>query len=151
MKNYLMIFTLLLAYAQISVAQSLPATEDNAYTKEVIALSKQKWAWMSEKNVDSLATLFHPKSAFVHMSRSLTKDQELDVIASGNIHYKHVDIEEISAQSIGNTVIVLSKLTLEAIVRGAEANNPFVVTEVFVQEGGKWVLASMSFTKMVQP
>ncbi|MCL7986672.1 nuclear transport factor 2 family protein [Sphingobacterium sp. lm-10] len=151
MKNCLIILILLFAYAQISMAQSLPSSDDNAYTQQVIALSKQKWSWMSQKNVDSLASIFHPKSAFVHMSRTLTKDQELDVIKTGDIHYKNADIREISAQSIGNMVILLSKLKLEAIVRGNEANNPFVVTEVYIQEDGKWMLASMSFTKLSIP
>jgi len=27
--------------------------------------------------------------------------------------------------------------------------NPFVVTEVYVRQGGKWVLGSMSFTRLV--
>jgi hypothetical protein len=34
---------------------------------EVIALSRDKWRWMSERNVDSLAALFHDEAVFVHM------------------------------------------------------------------------------------
>lgn len=30
--------------------------------QELIDLSKQKWQWMADKNVDELATLFHDKS-----------------------------------------------------------------------------------------
>ena len=35
--------------------------------QEVIDLSKEKWRWMSERNVGTLDALFHEKSVFVHM------------------------------------------------------------------------------------
>ena len=56
--------------------------------QEVIALSKEKWFWMSERAADSLDALFHEKAVFVHMGGSWGKEQELDVIRSGRIHYK---------------------------------------------------------------
>ena len=61
--------------------------------QEVIDLSKEKWRWMSERKVDSLAALFHEKAVFVHMGGTMSKEQELDVIRSGGIHYKNVDIQ----------------------------------------------------------
>ena len=41
--------------------------------QEVIDLSKDKWRWMSERNVDTLDALFHEKSVFVHMGGSWGK------------------------------------------------------------------------------
>src|SRR5687767_481210 len=35
--------------------------------QEVLALSKDKWGWMSERKVDALEKLFHEKAVFVHM------------------------------------------------------------------------------------
>jgi hypothetical protein len=35
------------------------------------------------------------------------------------------------------------------VVGGNEVTNPFVVTEVYVDYGGGWALASMSFTRLV--
>ena len=35
--------------------------------QEIINLSKEKWRWMSECDIDALDTLFHKKSVFVHM------------------------------------------------------------------------------------
>lgn len=54
--------------------------------QEVINLSKEKWRWMSECNLDSLAALFHEEAVFVHMGRTMSRDQELEVIRSGAIH-----------------------------------------------------------------
>jgi hypothetical protein len=119
--------------------------------QEIISLSKEKWRWMSARNVDTLAALFHEKAVFVHMGGTMSRDQELNVIKSGGIHYKHADIQESSVQFIGNTAILLNKIRLVAVVGGNEVTNPFVVTEVYVQQGGTWKLGSMSFTRLLTP
>ena len=120
--------------------------------QEVINLSRQKWRWMSERKVDSLAALFHEKAVFVHMGGAMSKDQELDVIRSGAIHYKDVDIQEASVRFIGTaTAILLNKIRLVAVVGGNEVTNPFMVTEVYVQHNGTWMLASLSFTRLLTP
>lgn len=120
--------------------------------QEVINLSKEKWRWMSERNIDFLATLFHKEAVFVHMGGTMSKDQELDVIRSGAIHYKDVDIQEASVRFIGTTTaILLNKIRLVAVVGGNEVTNPFVVTEVYVQQSDTWTLASLSFTRLLTP
>ncbi len=118
--------------------------------QEVITLSQEKWRWMSERNVDALAALFDEQAVFVHMGATMSKDQELNVISSGQIQYKHVDIQEASVRFIGTTTaILLNKIRLVAVVGGNEVINPFVVTEVYVQQSGTWTLASLSFTRLL--
>jgi hypothetical protein len=120
--------------------------------QEVINLSKEKWRWMSERKVDSLDALFHEEAVFVHMGGTMSKVQELDVIRSGRIHYKNVDIQETSVRFIGmTTAILLNKIRLVAVVGGNEVTNPFVVTEVYVQHSDTWTLASLSFTRLLTP
>ncbi|MHA6249556.1 nuclear transport factor 2 family protein [Pontibacter sp. CAU 1760] len=117
--------------------------------QELFTLSKEKWQWMADQNVDTLANLFHEKSVFVHMGGSWGKDRELDIIKSGGIHYKQTDIHEASVKVMGNTAILLNRITLLAVVGGNEVTNPFMVTEVYVQENGSWKLGSLSFTKLM--
>jgi hypothetical protein len=117
--------------------------------QEVINLSKEKWRWMSERKVDSLDALFHEKAVFVHMGGNMTKEHELNVIKSGGIHYKKADIHEVSVNIIGTTAILLNRITLLAVVGGNEVTNPFMVTEVYVQQDGSWKLASLSFTRLL--
>ena len=119
--------------------------------KEVINLSKEKWRWMAERKVDSLDGLFHEKAVFVHMGGSWGKAQELEIIKSGGIHYKQADIHEVSVNIIGATAILLNTITLLAVVGGKEVTNPFVVTEVYVQQNDSWTLASLSFTRLLTP
>ena len=119
--------------------------------QEVTNLSKEKWRWMSERDVGALDALFHEKSVFVHMGGSWGKEQELEIINSGGIHYKQADIHEVSVNIIGATAILLNRITLLAVVGGNEVTNPFMVTEVYVRQDNGWKLASLSFTRLLTP
>lgn len=118
--------------------------------QDIVTLSRQKWDWMSQRQTEPLARLFHEKAVFVHMGATMTKEQELEVIDSGQIHYKDIDIQDTSVRFIGEaTAILLNKVRLVAVVGGNEVTNPFVVTEVYVQADGTWTLASLSFTRLI--
>jgi len=139
-------------HAMLIVFASVTACAQNSNTdQEILKLSKDKWQWMADKNVDKLKDLFDDKSVFVHMGGSWGKEQELNVIGSGGIHYKKADIHEASVQVIGNTAIVLNRITLLAVVGGNEVTNPFIVTEVYIKENEKWKMGSLSFTKTMGP
>jgi Domain of unknown function (DUF4440) len=91
-----------------------------------------------------------PRSSRVRPhGRTFSKEEELDVIQTGSIHYRDVDIKDVSVRFIGTTAIVLTTLQLGSVVAGNEVTNPFVVTEVYVQEADAWTLGSMSFTRLV--
>ena len=119
--------------------------------QEIINLSKEKWAWMAAQNVDALDALFHKKSVYVHMGVAWGKERELDIIKSGGIHYKQADIHEVSVAMMGETAVLLNRITLLAVVGGNEVTNPFMVTEVYVKQEDSWQLASLSFTKLLTP
>lgn len=104
---------------------------------------------MAERKVDSLAPLFDDQAVFVHMGGTWGTKQELDVIRGGNIQYKHAEILETSVRFIGSTAIVLNRIRLGAVVGGNEVTNPFMVTEVYVQQNGTWKLGSLSFTRLL--
>jgi hypothetical protein len=117
--------------------------------QEIIRLSKDKWEWMADKDVDKLDGLFHEKSMFVHMGGSWGKEREMQIIESGGIWYKKADIHEVSVKIIDNTAILLNRIDLLAEVGGNEVTNPFEVTEVYVKQDGSWKLGSLSFTRLM--
>lgn len=53
--------------------------------------------------------------------------------------------------TIGNTVILLNDIDLVAVVGGNEVVNPFMVTEVYIKENGKWTMGSLTFSKLMRP
>lgn len=118
--------------------------------QEIITLSKHKWDWMSACETDKLELLFHDKAVFVHMGATMSKEQELEVIKKGRIHYKDVDIQEVSVRFVSETTaILLNKIQLIAVVGGNEVTNPFMVTEVYIKQNEVWILASLSFTRLL--
>jgi hypothetical protein len=155
MKSSLIGLCLLTAVVLPSCAQTKNANPSSKSTanpeQELLNLSKKKWVWMADKKVDTLANFFHEKSVFVHMGGSWGKEQELNVIGSGRIHYKKADIHEASVNIIGNTAILLNRITLLAVVGDNEVTNPFMVTEVYVKDNGGWKLGSLSFTRLLTP
>jgi 4-carboxymuconolactone decarboxylase len=135
--------------SQSSTGDAVKQRSNSSVEQELINLSKQKWRWMSERKVDSLDALFHEKAVFVHMGATMTKTQELEVIKSGTIHYKTVEIQEASVRFIDKTAVLLNKIRLVAVVGGNEVTNPFMVTEIYVQQNSNWKLASLSFTRLL--
>ena len=94
----------------------------------------------------------HRLSSYLRQVLKSTRlKQALDVISSGRIHYKDVDIQDASVRVIGTTAIVLNRIRLTAMVCGNEVVNPFVVTEMYVKQGEAWKLASLSFTRLLAP
>ena len=79
----------------------------------------------------------------------MNKEQEIGVIKSGRIEYKHAEIQETTVRFVGQTAVILDKIRLTAVVGGNEVVNPFMVTEVYVFTDNRWKLASLSFTRLL--
>lgn len=153
MKMSLLATCLLAVSMQASSAQerqaTAPAAAPTQAEQELINLSRDKWLWMAERKMEPLEALFHEQAVFVHMGGNMSRSVELDVIKSGKIHYKQADIQSASARILGTTAIVLSRIRLLAVVGGNEVTNPFMVTEVYLQQGGAWKLVQLSFSRLM--
>ena len=134
----------IVTFAQQNVKYSLKQ-------EKIINLSKQKWQWMAEKNVDLLEKLFDDKSMFIHMGGTWGKSEELTTIKNGNIWFKKVEIYNVTINIFGNTAILLNDIDLIAVVGGNEVINPFMVTEVYIKTKGIWKMASLTFSRLVRP
>lgn len=129
---------------------SIPVNaQEEGIKKDIKELSKTKWEWMADKNVDQLASLFHDKSKFVHMSGSWKKERELEIIESGSIWYKKADVHDVAVEIFGDdTVVLWNRITLVAHVRGDDVSNEFTVTEFYKKEGEGWQLLNLTFSKV---
>ena len=117
--------------------------------KEIKELSKHKWEWMADKDVDKLAELFDDRSKFVHMSGSWKKQRELEIIKSGSIWYKNAEVHDIAVEMFGEDMaIVWNRITLTAHVRGNDVENEFTVTEVYKKQESDWKLLDLTFSKV---
>lgn len=144
---FIFAITVQFSYAQQSSISVIPSKAD----QEIINLSSKKWQWMSQKNADSLSVLFNDKCDFVHMGGTWGKSRELDIIKGGFIWYKKAEVYNAEVKFFGNTAIILSDIDLVAVVGSNDAINPFMVTEVFVKENGKWSQAQLTFSHLARP
>ena len=139
---------------QSSFAQQPPtetiktSTNNTPEEQEIINLSKAKWQWMADKDVDKLTTLFQDKSKFVHMSGTWGKNRELEIIKTGSIWYKKADVHDVAVEVFDDIAILWNRITLHAIVRGSEANTEFTVTEVYKKEVNDWKLLALTFSSV---
>ena len=147
---FLCIAGLQLLHAQAKLPNSA-TTNTTKEEQELLDLSKKKWAWMSDINVDSLTGLFDEKCVFVHMGGSWGKTQELNTIKGGIIWYKKAEVYGASVNIFGNTAILLNDIDLLAVVGGNEVTHAFMVTEVYIKENGKWKMGSLTFSHLIRP
>jgi hypothetical protein len=132
----------------ILISTSAALAQDSSTEKEIKELSKAKWQWMADKNVDKLATLFHDKAKFVHMSGTWKKKEELDIIQTGRIWYQKADVHDVAIEILDDVAIVWNRITLTAVVRGSNALTEFTVTEVYKKQGSDWKLLALTFSSV---
>ena len=142
MKTTIIGLFLIILSTQWSFAQNT-ATE-----QEITQLSKDKWQWMADKNVEKLTTLFDDDSRFIHMSGTWGKERELEIIETGSIWYKQANVRDVVVKVFGDTAILWNRITLLAMVRDNEAITEFTVTEVYQKQGVDWKLLDMTFSSV---
>lgn len=143
----LIITTFLLLTCVVGASAQENAKTFTAEEQAIVELSNNKWNWMSEKNVERLAELFHENSQFVHMGGYWGKEQELNTIRSGAIWYKKAEIHDVQIKFAASTATVYSRIHLNSEVGGNAVRFPFIVSEVYVMENGKWQLSTLAFTR----
>jgi ketosteroid isomerase-like protein len=137
---------LFIAFFLLGTTFSFAQSSKDAET--VLQLSKDKWQWMADKNVDKLEKLFDAKAKFVHMSGTWKTDEELDIIKTGNIWYKEAKVHDSAIEMFGETAIVWNRITLVANVRGNDVTTEFTVTEVYQKQGKDWKLLALTFSSV---
>jgi hypothetical protein len=148
MKYSILICCLLFSAVLSSYSQSTAIHTFTKQEQEIVNLSKEKWQWMADKNIEKLSDLFHDQSKFLHMSGTWKKEEELEIIRTGSIWYKKATIHDVAVEIIDKTAVVWNRITLESVVRGNEVKVEFTVTEVYQKKGKKWKMLVLSFSSV---
>jgi hypothetical protein len=141
MKSAILSFFLLVLSTQTGFSQT--KTE-----QALIQLSKDKWKWMANKDVDKLAKLFDDKAKFVHMSGSWKTAEELEIIKTGSIWYKEAKVHDTAIEVSRKTAIIWNRITLVANVRGSDVSTEFTVTEVYQKQKKTWKMLALTFSSV---
>jgi hypothetical protein len=146
-KNFVLILSIFCF--QLSFGQVTNSNSQNTNAEQkLIQLSKDKWKWMADKDVDKLEKLFDEKAKFVHMSGTWKKAEELEIIKTGSIWYKEAKVHDTAVEILGKTAIVWNRITLDAVVRGNVAETEFTVTEVYQKQGKRWKMLALTFSSV---
>ena len=138
----------ILLFLSLSLVTITGAWAQTNAEETIKQLSKDKWQWMSDKDVVKLEILFDTKCEFVHMGGTWGKSRELDIIKSGFIWYKQAEVYSTSVKIYGNTAILLSDIDLVAQVGSNSVTNPFMVTEAYIYENNTWKMAQLTFSHL---
>ena len=154
MKKIVVLILSIVANHLTNAQANLPSATSTAPTpeqQEILDLSKNKWKWMADKDVDNLNGLFADNCVFVHMGGSWGKTQELSTIKGGGIWYKHAEVYGASVNIFGNTAILLNDIDLIAALGPNEVTHAFMVTEVYIKDKGQWKMGSLTFSQLLRP
>lgn len=141
-------FVISMQWSHAQQNAAAPTATPTPAQQKIMLLSKEKWQWMSDKNVDKLAPLFHDQSKFVHMSGTWKKNEELEIIKTGSIWYKKADIHDVAVEIVDNIAVLWNRITLTAVVRGNDVVTEFTVTEVYKKQKKDWKLLALTFSSV---
>jgi hypothetical protein len=142
MKQYIIV-TALLVFTLQTKAQAQAE-------QQVLDLSKKKFHWLTGMQLDSLESMLDDRLLFIHSSGwTETKTELIQDLKSGKLRYVRVDVEETSVRMYEKTAIVTGKGKFFVVLEGKDLEINLSYTEVYVQRGNKWVLASRHANRMV--
>lgn len=114
--------------------------------EQLLKLSKKKWTWIINRQIDSLDSLFHENIVSRQPGIGMDKPGLLDVIANGNIQYDHIDIRDTDIQIIGDTSILLTKVVFNYL--GDKESEVKNVTEVYQKYDNEWKLILLQISQV---
>lgn len=135
---------LLCSLANFAIAQA-PSREEQF----ILDLSKKKFDWIINRQYDSLTKFLDDRIQFVHSNGWIqSKKDVLDDLHSGKLNYQKVTIREASARLYTSSAIVLGLGTFEGINDGKPFSLELRYTEVYINTGNQWKLASRHANRM---
>ena len=116
--------------------------------QKVIDLDRQRMNAMAQKDIAKLNELIADDLVYTHSSARLdTKQSLIGAMQSGATVYNSVVPSDVKAQDLGDTV-VLTGLARIGVNSGGNAMNFGVrFTDVWVNKGGKWQMATWQSTR----
>lgn len=117
-------------------------------THEIEKISNKIWQAKQNNDMKDVEHLIADNAKFVHMGITFDKKGEVNAFNEKIFIYKNIEVSEEKIEDFGTTAIIYKKLILTAEVGGANAQNPFIVTEIFSKDGEGWVLVSETYTRI---
>ena len=117
--------------------------------QEVLSLSKKKFAWLTQKKLDSLSLILDERVRYVHSNGWVQNKKEIiDDISSGKLNYTSIIVKSSEVRLYNKTAVVNGTGSFEVNMDGKPLTIELSYTEVYVKNKSKWLLASRHANRM---
>lgn len=129
----------ILIFLLIVISASAQTKEE----QEIIQVSKNKFRWMIEMKLDSLADVLDDRLMFIH-SNGWTENKQalIQDIKSGKLRYQSIEVRDLLVRIYPKTAILTGKGNFKVLLDGNELEINLSFTEVYVLKKNRWLLAS---------
>jgi hypothetical protein len=111
---------------------------------EILDLSREKFRWKTERELDPLAELFDDEVTFVHLNGvAQSKADWIRDLRSGRFVYNKIDVKQASVKLFGATAVLMGRASFTVTIGGHRATYNLAYTEVYVKRDGKWKIVSL--------
>ena len=116
--------------------------------QKVIDLDRQRMTAMAQKDIAKLNELIADDLVYTHSSARLdTKQSLIGAMEAGRTVYTAVVPSDVKAQEYGDTVVLTGSARISVNSGGNAMNFGVRFTDVWVNKGGKWQMATWQSTR----
>ena len=116
--------------------------------QKVIDLDRQRMTAMAQKDIAKLNELIADDLVYTHSSARLdTKQSLIGAMEAGRTVYTAVVPSDVKAQEYGDTVVLTGTARISVNSGGNAMNFGVRFTDVWVNKGGKWQMATWQSTR----
>ena len=115
----------------------------------IIALDKERMQAMADKDVARLKGLLCKTLVYVHSSARVdTKESLIGNMESGSTVYNSVVPSDVTAQDLGDTVVLTGVCRIGVNSGGNAMNFGVRFTDVYANRGGRWQMVTWQSTRL---
>lgn len=147
-------FIILVFLTSIVLPYSTRSAEDNKdeASLELAQLVNEVSDAMVKADIEHLGQLWTDDFTYIHSSGAQqTKPQFLDDVKTGRRKYYSVSLGEMQTRFYGSTAVGTGLTEMKLNAGGHDLDLKIRFTSVFVQQGGKWRMASWQSTAIPAP
>ena len=125
------------------VLVNLGAYAQSAEEKKLLALHERKFAWLVNRQYDSLTQLLDDRVQYIHSNGwTENKTEILADLQSGKLNYQRVEVKEATARLYKDAGVVTGKGVFSVLMDGKPLEISLLYTEVYVRTKKQWRLVS---------
>jgi hypothetical protein len=116
---------------------------------DVLAAEDRRYEALLGPDLPTLERLFHDRLSYAHSSGVRdTKDQYLEKIRNGYYDYARIDHPVERVDVLGNTVVVIGRMTADLTVQGTQKTIDNLALAVWTRTAGEWQLVAYASTPL---